>query len=73
MDVGCGYSAPSAGLVMSQGLAVMGCDSGLIRVGALAGLSGFDGCGLGFGAVGRSGARSRARWRPSASGLLGVF
>ena len=63
MGVGCPYVAPSAGLVRSQGLAVMGCGSGLIRVGALAGLGGFDGCGLGFGAVGRSGARWRARWR----------
>ena len=52
---------------------VMGCGSDLICVGALAGLGNFDGCGLGFSAVGRSGARWRARWRPSASGLLGVF
>ena len=71
--VGCGYVAPSTGLVRSQELAVMGCGSGLIRVGALAGLGGFDSCGLGFGAAGRSGARWRVRWRPSASGLLAVF
>ena len=71
--VGCGYLAPSAGLVRSQGLAVMGCGSGLIRVGVLVGLGGFNGCRLGFGAVGRSGARWRARWHPSASGSLGVF
>ena len=32
---------------------------------------GVDGCGLGVGAVGRSGARWRARWPPLASGLLG--
>ena len=73
MGVGCGYFAPSAGLVRRQGLAVMGRDSGLIRAGALAGLGGFDSCGLGFGAVGRTGASWRARWHPSASGLLGVF
>ena len=73
MGVGCGYVAPSAGLVRSQGLAVMGCGSGLTRVGAPAGLGGFDGCALGFGAVGRSSARWRVRWRPSASGSLGVL
>ena len=73
MGVGRGYIAPLAGLVRSQGLAIMGCGSGLIFFGALAGLGGFDGCRLGFGAVGRSSARWRARWRPSASGPLGVF
>ena len=73
MGVGGGYVAPSAGLVRSQGLAVLGCGSGWIRVGALAGLGGCDGCGLGFGVIGRSGARWRVRWRPSASGLFGVF
>ena len=52
MGVGCGYVASWAGLIRSQGLAVMGCGSGLMRVRALAGLGGFDGCGLGFGAVG---------------------
>ena len=72
MGVGFGYIAPSAGLVRSQGLAVMGCGSGLIRVGALAGLGGFDSCGLAFGAVGRSGARWCARWCPSASCSLDV-
>ena len=71
--VGCGNVAPSAGLVRSQGLVVLGCGSGLIYVGALAGLGGCDGFGLGFGALGRNGARWRVRWRPSASGLLGVF
>ena len=73
MGVGCGYVAPSAGLVRSQGLAVMGCGSGLTRVGASSGLGGFDSCGLGFGAVGPSGARWCVRQRPSASGLLGGF
>ena len=73
MGVGCGYVAPLAGLVRSQGLAVMGCGSGLICVRASAGLGDFDGCRLGFCAVGCSGARWRARWRPSASGLRGVF
>ena len=73
MGVGCGYVAPSAGVVRSQGLAVMGYGLGLTRVWASAGLGSFDGCGLGIGAVGRSGARWRVRWRPSASGLLGVF
>ena len=72
MGVGCGYVAPSAGLVRSQGLAVLGCASGWIRVGALAGLGGCDGCRLGFGVIARSGARWRVRWRPSA-GLFGVF
>ena len=66
MGVGYSYVAPSADLVRGQGLAVIGCGLGLIRVGALAGLGGFDSCGLGFAAVGRSGARWRARWRPSA-------
>ena len=73
MGVGCGYVAPSAGLVRSQGLAVLGCGSGWIRVGVLAGLGGWNGCGLGLGVFGRSGARWRVRWRPSASGLFGVF
>ena len=36
-------------------------------------LGGFNGCGLEFGAVGRSAARWRARWRPLASGSLGFF
>ena len=49
MGVGCGYVAPSAGLVRSQGLAVLGCGSGWICVGALAGLRGCDGCGLWLG------------------------
>ena len=57
MGVGCGKIAPSAGLVRSQGLAVLGCASGLICVGALAALGDCDGCGLRFGAFGRSGAR----------------
>ena len=73
VGVGCGYFAPSAGLVRSQGLAVMWCGSGLTCVGASAGLGGFDRCGLGFGAVGRSGACWRVRWHPSASGSLGPF
>ena len=61
MGVACGWVAPLACQVRSEGLAVMGCGSGLICVGALAGLGGFDGCRLGFGAAGRSGARWRAR------------
>ena len=52
VGVGCGNVAPSAGLVRSQGLAVSGCGSGLIRVGALAGLGGCDSSGLVFGAFG---------------------
>ena len=51
----------------------LGCGSGWIRVWALAGFGSCDGCGLGFGMFGRSGARLRVRWRPSASGLFGVF
>ena len=66
MSVGCGNVGSSAGLVRSRGLAVLGCGSGLICVGALARLGGCDSCGPGFGAFGRSGARSRVRWRPSA-------
>ena len=64
MGVGCGYVAPSAGLVRSQGLAVLGSGSGWIRDGALAGLGGCDGCGLGLGVFGRSGACWRVRWPP---------
>ena len=44
-----------------------------LELGGCGGLGGFDGCGLKFGAVGRSGARWRAHWRPSASSLLGFF
>ena len=66
MAVGCGNGGPSAGLVRSQGLAVLGCGSVLICGGALARLGGCDGCGPGFGAFGRSGARRRVCWRPSA-------
>ena len=44
-----------------------------LGMGACGGLGGFDGCGLGFGTVGRSGARWHARWRLLASGLLGFF
>ena len=73
MGVGCGNVAPSAGLVRSQGLAVLGCGSGLIRVADLAGLGGCDGCGLWLGVFGRSGACWRVRWRPSASGSFGVI
>ena len=73
VGVGCGYVASSAALVRSQGLAVLGCGSGGICVGALAGLGGCDSCGLGFGVFWRSGARWRVRWRPSASGSFGVF
>ena len=73
MGVGCGNVAPSAGLVRSQGLAVLGSGSGWIRVGALAGLGGCDGCGPGLGVFWRSGARWRVRWRPSASGSFRVF
>ena len=56
VGVGCGYVAPLAGLLRSQGLEVTWCGSGLTPVGALAGLGGFNGCRLGFGAVGRTGA-----------------
>ena len=73
MGVGCGYVAPSAGLVRSQGLAVSGCGSGLICASVLARLGGCDGSGSGFGAFGRSGACCRVRWRPSASGSFGDF
>ena len=73
MGVGCGYVVPWAGLVRSQGLAVSGCGSGLICVWILARLGGSDGSGLGFGAFGRSGARCRVRWRPSASGSFCDF
>ena len=73
VSVGGGKVAPSAGLVRSQGLAVLGCGSGFICVGALARLGGCHGCGLGFGAFGHSGARWRVRRRPWASGSLGVF
>ena len=47
--------------------------SGSTSVVASAWLSGFDGSRLWFGAVWRSCGRWRARWRPQASGLLGVF
>ena len=73
VGVGCGYVVPSSGLVRSQGLAVSGCGSGLICVWVLARLGGCDGSGPGFGAFGRSGARCRVRWRPSASGSFGDF
>ena len=73
MGVGCGYVVPSAGLVRSQGLAVSGCGSGLIRVWVLAQLGGWDGSGPGFGAFRRSGARCCVRWRPSVSGSFGDF
>ena len=73
MGVGCGYVVASAGLVRSQGLAVLGCGSGLICVWVLARLGGCDRSGSGFGAFGRSGARCRVRWRPSASGSFGDF
>ena len=73
VGVGCGYVVPSAGLVRSQGLAVSGCGSGLICVWVYARLGGCDGSGPGFGAFGRSGARCRVRWRPSASGSFGDF
>ena len=73
MGVGCGYVVPSAGLARSQGLAVSVCGSGLICVWVSAWLGGCDGSGPGFGAFGRSGARSRVRWRPSASGSFGDF
>ena len=54
-------------------LAVSGLRSGLICVWVLARLGGCDGSGPGFGAFGRSGARCRVRWRPSASGSFGDF
>ena len=73
MGVGCDYVVPSAGLVGSQGLAVSACGSGLICVWVLARLGGCDGSGPGFGAFGRSGARCRVRWRPSAAGSFGYF
>ena len=68
MGVGCGYVAPSAGLVRSQGLAVSGCGSGLICAWVLARLGGCDGSGPGFGPLGRSGARCRVRWPALTSG-----
>ena len=75
--VGCGCGlwqhCSLGGPGRSQGLAVLGCGSGLICVGALARLGGCDGCGPGFGAFGRSGVRCCVRWRPSASGSLGDF
>ena len=52
---------------------VSGCGSGLICAWVLARLGGCDGSGPGFGAFGRSGARCRVRWRPSASGSSGDF
>ena len=73
MGVGCGYVVPSAGLVRSQGLAVSGSGSGLICVWVLARFGGCDVSGPGFGAFGRSGARCRVRWLPSASGSFGDF
>ena len=73
MGVGCAYVSLWAGLVRSQGLAVLGCASGWIPVGALAELGGCDGCGLGLRVFRRSGARWRVHWRPSASGSFGVF
>ena len=54
-------------------LAVSGCGSGLICAWVLARLGGCDGSGPGFGAFGRSGARCRVRWLPSASGSFGDF
>ena len=44
-----------------------------LGLGGCGGLGGFDGPGLAFGAVGRSGACWRAHWCPSASGLLGIL
>ena len=73
VGVGCGYAFPPAGLVRGQRLAVLGCGSGLICVWVLARLGGCDGSGPGFRAFGRSGARCRVRWRPSASGSFGDF
>ena len=73
MGVGCGYVVPSAGLVRSQELAVLGCGSGLICVWVLARLGSCDGSGPGLGAFERSGARCRVRWRPLASGSFGDF
>ena len=73
VGVGCGYVDPSASLVRSQGLAVSGCGSGLICAWVLARLGGCDGSGPGFGTFGRSGARCRVRWLPSASGSFGDF
>ena len=60
MRVCCRNVVPSAGLVRSQRLAVLGCGSGLISVGALALLGGSDSCGPEFGAFGRSGPLSCA-------------
>ena len=73
MGVGCGYVAPSAGLVRSQGLAVLGCGSGWILVGASAGLGGSGGCGLWLIVFRQSSTPWHVLWRPSASGSFGVF
>ena len=52
---------------------VSGCGSGLTCAWALARLGGCDVSGPGFGAFGRSGARGRVRWLPSASSSFGDF
>ena len=73
VGVGCGYVVPSAGPVRSQALAVSGCGSRLICVGASARLGGCDGSGPGLGAFGCSGACCRVRWHLWASGSFGDF
>ena len=80
VGVGCGYCAPRRAGLGDKGQRlrdVARVHRLVIRLpldlGGCGGLGGFDGCGLGFGAVRHSGARWRARWRPSASALLGLF
>ena len=68
MGLGCGYVVPSAGLVRSQGLAVLGVWLGFDLCLGFGSVRRLRQSGPGFGAFGRSGARCRVRWRPSASG-----
>ena len=73
--MGCGFGVPSAGLVRSQGLAVLGCGSGLICAWVLARLGGCAGPGVWVAAS--TGSRARGECgvvhagRPVASGLTG--
>ena len=60
--MGCGFSVPSAGLVRSQGLAVLGCGSGLICAWVLALLGGCAGPGVWVAASTGSCARGECEW-----------
>ena len=75
MGVGCGFGVPSAGLVRSQGLAVLGCGSGLICAWVLARLGGCVGPGVWVAASTGSCARGECglvrAGRPLAGGLTG--